>query len=361
MKYSLYTFAAIFVVNFGFLNSPVLSKDKVTIVTTTTVDVRKLSKTIPLSASTEAFRETELSSKVAGIVKEVYVTEGQYLNKGDAILLLDDEIARLDIASARARLEETKIKHKDALRLKKEYQSLAAKKAISPTQLSSSIANVEITNAAIAREKTLLNREQAILNRHQLTSPFSGKVIKQNIEVGQWVKVDDSVIKLASFDKVKLRAFVPQRYYQEINLNAKARIVFDAFQSFTHYAAPKTLIAYANQQSRSFPLILELNNQEKKIAPGMSAKVYLELLGPEVNMPVIPRDAVIVKADNQRIVWKVITQKNKTIVSPVNISIGRQIDEWVEVSGNSLSAGDKIVLLGNERLRPGQEVQLSEE
>jgi len=71
----------------------------------------------------------------------------------------------------------------------------------------------------------------------------------------------------------------------------------------------------------------------------------------------VPRDAVVLRADSSRIVWKVNQVDGNYRVEAVKLLVGRSKNGLVEVLEGELSAGDRIVLLGNENLRPGQAVQ----
>ena len=184
-------------------------------------------------------------------------------------------------------------------------------------------------------------------------------VAKKYVEVGQWVKDESPVINLVALDRIRIRAFLPQRYFNKIDLNSKARIVFDALKPASYSGKPTALVALGNERTRSFPLLIELDNSQYQIAPGMSAKAYIELDGTEKQVPMVHKDAILLKADGSRIVWKVIESEGKLTVREVKLKLGRHGGEWIEVLKSPLKPGDNIVLLGNENLRSGQVVKLS--
>jgi multidrug efflux pump subunit AcrA (membrane-fusion protein) len=85
----------------------------------------------------------------------------------------------------------------------------------------------------------------------------------------------------------------------------------------------------------------------------MSAHVVLSL-GGENSRPVlqVPADAIVRRPDGSAVVW-VVRDGN---TQPIAVSVGRRNEESVEISAEGLDRGELVVTLGNESLRPGQEV-----
>jgi RND family efflux transporter MFP subunit len=331
--------------------------DKPSAVTTVEVVSQPLQEEIPLAGTAEALRESLLSSRVAGVVNEVHVSEGDWVAAGQLILSLDPAIAELEIAAARARVEEAIARQKDAQRRKAEYQSLINRNAVASTSLASAVADEQAARAAVSRQRAELRRFEELLSRHALQAPFAGIVAEEHVEAGQWVKVDSLVVKLVALDRVRVRAALPQRYFRRIDKEAEARVVFDALPHEVFSGKAMTLVGVGNQATRSFPLLIELDNAQYRIAPGMSARIFIELSGDKAKALLVPRDAVLLRADGSRIVWKVNQVEGKYQVQAVKLLVGRSMNGLVEVLDGELRAGDRIVLLGNENLRPGQAVQ----
>jgi len=333
------------------------SPDKPSPVTVIEVVADTLREEIPLAGTVEALRESTLSSRVAGVVQKVHVSEGDWVEAGQNILSLDPAIAALEVASARARVDEAIARHKDAVRRKAEYQALIARNAVASTSLASAVSDEQAALAAVSRQRADLKRFEELLSRHTLVAPFPGIVAEKHVEAGQWVKVDSPVVKLVALDRVRIRAALPQRHYRRIDTARPVRVVFDALPGEVFSGRPSALVGVGRQATRSFPLLIELDNEQHRIAPGMSARIFVELSGTQTPTLLLPRDAIVLRADGSRIVWKLNGSDGEHKVAPVPVLAGRSRDGLVEVLDSSLAAGDRIVLLGNENLRPGQTVQ----
>jgi len=343
----------------GLSNSLAAPPEKPNLITVTKVVAQNLREEVPLAGTAEPVQESDVSSRVAGVVIEVFVDEGDWVEAGQKILSLDPDIAELAVASATAKLNEAIARHKDALRQKKEYQSLIKNKAVAATSLASAVADEEAARATIALQQAELMRNKELLSRHVLTAPFAGVVVNKLVEAGQWVKAENSAIKLVALDRIRIRASLPQRYFNSVDTTAVVRVVFDSLPEKTFSGRTTALVAVGKQSTRSFPLLITLENTQHAIAAGMSARVYVELKSSQANALMIPRDAVVLKANGSRVVWQVIETEGKLKVKPVGLVTGRPQGELVEVLESTLNAGDRVVLLGNENLRPDQIVKLS--
>ena len=105
--------------------------------------------------------------------------------------------------------------------------------------------------------------------------------------------------------------------------------------------------------ARTFPVRVILPNADFKIRAGMEAKATFNL-GTTKDALLVPKDA-IVTAGSSRLVYVVAS----TVAQPVNIDVVGYHDGNVAVEG-LLEPGDSVVIRGNERLRPGQPVEVIE-
>jgi RND family efflux transporter MFP subunit len=293
-------------------------------------------------------------------VTELFVDEGSIVTLGDPVLALDAQLAEHDVQTHQAKLREAATRHKDAKRLRDELLELKRTQHASETNIQSAIAQVEITAAVLSGERTALARAQELADRHRLTAPFAGMVVAKHVEVGEWLQRDQAAVELIALDKLRIRAVVPQRDYPRVADAARVLVRFDALPQQNFEGRVLARIASGDERSRTFPLLIDLPNPEGMLAPGMSARVEVELLGDRSEALTVPRDALIFKSDGNREVWRVITEAGVSKSNPVRVDIGRANGDWVEVIGGDLAAGDRIVMLGNERLRPGQVVQPSD-
>lgn len=130
----------------------------------------------------------------------------------------------------------------------------------------------------------------------------------------------------------------------------------DALPGETFAGTVTALVSVGSAQTRSFPVLIDMDNRQRRLAPGMSARVFVALQARQSDVLVVPRDALVLRADGSRIVWRVREEDGQYRAYASNVLIGRALGDQVELLDSDLSPGDRIVLLGNENLRPGQAV-----
>ncbi len=330
-------------------------------VTLATVTREPLREQVRLSGTSIPWRRVLLSPRVEGLVSKVLVDEGSWVKPGAPILELDDRLAEISVEAAAARVRESEARHQDAIRIRDELMKLKKGRHASETSIESAVAEVEITAAALNRERSELARAEELRERHSVAAPFAGMVVGKQVEVGQWVKRDDAVVELVAMDNLRVRAPLPQRYFPRVADDASAWVLFDALPGQELQGKVFARVALGNEASRSFPLLIDIPNPDHLLAPGMSARVRVELDGADTQALVVPRDAVVAKSDGSRQVWRVRDQDGALKAFPVQVQIGRALGERLELLEGDLTEGDPVVLLGNENLRPGQAVRPTEQ
>jgi RND family efflux transporter MFP subunit len=309
-----------------------------------------------LTGTSMALRRASLSPRVEGLVTELAVDEGSLVAPGDPILILDARLAELDREAAEARVAEAEARHRDAIRVRDELLRLKQGRHASKTDIESAVAVVEIADAALSSVRAQLARVQELLARHRLAAPFAGMVVAKRVEIGEWVQRDEAAVELVELDRIRVRATLPQRDYARITAGNRARLRFDALPGRVFEGEVVARIAAGDERTRSFPVLIDLPNPDRLLAPGMSARVSVELGDGTVEALMVPRDAVVARSDGSRRVWRVELDDGIARAQPVRVEIGRAHGDRLELLTDALDAGDQVVLLGNEGLKPGQAV-----
>jgi RND family efflux transporter MFP subunit len=309
-----------------------------------------------LSGTTMARRRAALSPKVDGLVTERFVDEGSLVERGDPILALDERLEAHAVAAAAARVQEAEASHDDAIRIRDELLRLKEGRHASETDIRSAIARVDMTAAALAAERAALAQAEEVRRRHRLTAPFAGMIVSRNLEVGEWAKRDEAAVELVALDVLRIRATLPQAEYARVSPGAAAAVRFDALPERIFEGEVFARVASGDPRSRTFPVLIDLPNPDRLLAPGMSARVRVALAGGEAEVLTVPRDAIVAKADGTREVWRVQEEDGILKAYPVQVETGRAGGDRLEILSGDLAAGDRLVMLGNERLQPGQSV-----
>jgi membrane fusion protein, multidrug efflux system len=329
-------------------------------VTVAVVEKRAIDQEIPLSGSVLARRRSELSSEIDALVAEVPVEEGDAVKRGDVLIRLDATLAEFEALTAAAALEEARSRYKEALRQRDEAARLINKKYVAETDYKAKISEAHTALAVLNRLQADYRRRAELVKRHVIRAPFAGVVSKKEVEVGEWAEAGSLLLELVEIDRLRIDVPVPQRYFARIRRDSPVRLRFDAFPERWFDATVTFKIPVGHAAARTFPVRIEIDNSDRLVAPGMSARVVFLL---QSNEPVdaalmLPRDAIVRLPDGTGRVWRVESDNGMTRVGPVAIVTGRSFGALVEMKSGALTQGDRIVVRGNESLKSGQRVRI---
>ncbi len=314
---------------------------------------------VPLTGTAIARRVAALSPRVDGLVEVLHVDDGDFVRRGDVLMELDGDLAQIDVQRAAAALQEARARLADARRRRDETAELVRNRHVPRSEHAARIAEVEIESAALNRLEAEYRRQAELLDRHVVRAPFDGVVAAKHSEVGEWVDRGATVIELAEITVLRIEVPVPERYFAHVESGTPVLVRFDALPQAPVQARVSTRIAVGSAAARTFRVRIDVDNADRRLAPGMSARVVFRIgAGDGTRTLVVPRDAVVSKPDGTRVVWVVGDDDGVNVARPVEIRTGRNLGDEIEVIAGDLDPGDAVVVRGNEKLEPAQRLRI---
>ena len=225
---------------------------------------------------------------------------------------------------------------------------------------------------AVATQEAEIRRLQDVKTKYTIRAPFDGYVVSRMANVGQWVSRGEDVFQVVQLDPIEVAFKVPQSSVQRLQEafdSAKtsdetlpARIWIESIGQLIIGEVHK-IVPSADLRSRSFPVKIRLKNPTTPtghlIKAGMLANVSLSI-GKVKESLFVEKDALVLGGDQIRVFVATANAEGElSTVRRVNVDVGAAIKNWIEVRGG-LAKDDFVVVEGNERLRPGQEVLVTE-
>ncbi|MCG8324743.1 MAG: hypothetical protein MI673_04435 [Thiotrichales bacterium] len=140
------------------------------------------------------------------------------------------------------------------------------------------------------------------------------------------------------------------------------RIVFDALPDRNFEASITATVPLGIENARTFPVKIDIGNDQGILAPGMSARIHLQLNSDATTRTLlVPRDAIIRHSGGTETVWVMREQNGQLRAAPISVRSGRSSRGMVEIVAGDLKMGDRVIVRGNEILQPGQLVYISRE
>ncbi len=231
--------------------------------------------------------------------------------------------------------------------------------------------------AQLAQARLKVEAQEAEVRRLQeqkaeftIRAPFVGFVTQKNTELGQWVKRGDEVMEIIQLDPIDLVVTVPQEYIQDLQIALdrarEAQQPFTAKIDVESSTAELTgevvqIVPQANLLSRSFPVKIRIKNpstgEGHLLKSGMlaTARMYI---GATEEMLMVEKDALVLGGPQVSVyAVRPDPETQQTVAVPCPVQTGRTIGNKIQIFGD-VKEGDQIVIEGNERLRPNQEVMI---
>ena len=162
------------------------------------------------SGIAEAGTVSNLSFKVAGLVKERPVEVGQAVKKGELIALLDDTDYRLKLKQAQASYTRARAQERSMEVSYQRMRKLYENRSISAQELDTSRATAETSKAQAAAEAQAVNMAQTQLSYTRLTAPADGEIASTRVDINENVDAGQVVAVLNSGELPKVSFDVPR-------------------------------------------------------------------------------------------------------------------------------------------------------
>jgi RND family efflux transporter MFP subunit len=190
------------------------------------------------------------------------------------------------------------------------------------------------------------------IRKGKIISPYTGVVIERFVEKGERIEKGKGILKIGQVDPLRIDILVPEEIISQVKRDDQVRIKFDALKDNEEvYGKVSTIIPFSDTSSRTYKVRIHLYNRERRFKVGMMARVSL-FYGENEDVLMAPQDGPTLSGENKSI----IIVKDQT-AHMVPVQTGRRFEGWIEVQGD-ISEGDLVVIRGNERLQPGQPVEV---
>ncbi|HRP56719.1 efflux RND transporter periplasmic adaptor subunit [Agriterribacter sp.] len=275
-----------------------------------------------------------------GLVKAIYIKQGDYVKKGQLLLKLDDAMAQKQIDQLNTQLAY-------ASDILKRQQNLWEESIGTEVQLLSAKNNVESIEKQIATAK-----EQSSFS--SVYAEMSGVAETVNIKVGEFFQGGPQ-IRIVNTNDLKIVAQVPENYLDRVGVGSKVLVNFPDLGNKTFATKVSVAGKLIDPNSRSFYIEAKMP-VEKSLRPNQIALVRIQDYTAKdvITIPV----NTLQNDDKGKFVMVAVKESNKWIAHKKPVEIGQLYGDKVEVK-SGLKAGEQIVTDGFQGLYEGQPLTTS--
>lgn len=286
--------------------------------------------------SARAATSADLYPETAGRVVAVRFTAGDYVQRGQPLLVLDSRQQRLAVELAQVQVQE-------ASQLLARYRRIEDTGAISDSQ-------IEAGETALASARVELQQAQEALADRTVRAPFSGHIGLTEIDIGDRVGPDTLIAQLDQRGTLFVDFPAPEAAFSRLSPGTVVEV--------TPFSAPDRTVearivavdsAIATEQ-RTFTVRTAISNSDDSLRPGMSFRV--RFAGSGVVRPAVPEEAIVWGGEGSYL-WQVVDSAAQRV--PLTIASRRDGMALVDAP---IDEDDLVIVEGVQKVREGQSVEL---
>ncbi len=302
---------------------------------------QEFSHFIKVSGKVIAEEEAFISPEMNGQIDEIYVDEGQNVQKGQLLISLNTDVTEKNIKEVKTNLELlTKLYEKQKelwdQNIGTEVQFLQAK------------SNKESAEARLA---TL--EEQVEMAR--IRAPFSGIVEDIMVKEGEMAMPGSRMLHLVNLYDLSIESDISENYLNDIREGERVEVKFPTFPEMEKMLPIKRVGSVIDNMSRTFQIELELKNQDGRIKPNQLAELRVNDFSDEDAL-VVP--SIMVKQDvSGHYVYHVKESEEGPVAEKVYVIPGRSSEDQTMIE-EGLEAGMRIIVEGFNLVKDGTRVNV---
>ena len=318
-------------------------QQKVPLITTFLTKEEVFDHFVELQGNVTTKQNVVINAEFGGVLKQVYVKEGQKVSPGQILAKIDDgglsqQLAQLKIQTE---LAKTTFERQERLwnqKIGSEIQFLQAKATYE--------AQLEVTNQL---------KQQ--LAKTVVRAPFSGTIDDIITDQGTVVAPGQSALfRIVNLKKMYIETDVPESYISSINVGKSVEVDFPVLGQSINTKV-RQVGDFINPANRTFKIQVPIPNENKAIKPNLTAKLKINDYTNE-NAILIPQSIISENAEGKQYIYA-ITDKNDSLAKAkrVIIETGKTQGDFIEVT-SGLENGSEIIKEGARSVKDGQDVKI---
>lgn len=292
--------------------------------------------------------DSRISAQITGQVTWV-AAEGTLVSAGDVLAEIDDRNHRLavDLNQSQILRLEARV---DFLEADLARQKELAETEFAPTSLvEEAESTLAMTRQELAQARIALEQSKIDLDRTKVRAPFPGRIVERLAQAGEYSVPGRQIVRLVDTENLEVRGQAPVNLAGVLRdgLAVSLRKEGDVFDS-----SIRALVPVGDTVSRTMEIRVKVPDAAGYVV-GTALQIGVPSSAP-AEVVAVPRDALVLRSEGTY-VFRI---KEDNTAERLLVRIGAASGARVAVLGG-IESGDKVVIRGGERLRPGQSVQFN--
>ena len=246
-------------------------------VTATKVTATDWQPALAAVGSVVAVRGVDVTTEIAGLVREIHFKSGQDVKKGEILVELnaDSDKAQLQSLDAAADLAASVLK-----RDKAQFDAQAIAQA-----------QVDADAADLKGKRALAAQQQANIDKKTIRAPFSGRLGITTVNPGQYLNPGDKIVTLQTIDPIYVDFNLPQKQIGALQVGQVVNVTSDGFAGISFPGKLTAISPKVDTTTRNIVVEATFANPKRQLLPGMFANASVES-GDKKHYLTLPQTAI---------------------------------------------------------------------
>lgn len=322
------------------------------------------------TASINPYSQVNLDFKVDGYVIEILqvegadgrmrdIQEGDFVTEGLPLAQVDPTDYLAKVVEAKARVAEAKARQLNDTEAYNRAVTLYSQQSMTAPEYDRAVKNYKVSNAqVIASEANLVEADQN-LSYCTLRPPSNGVLLQRKIEVGTLVRPGSEGFVLADVSAVKVLFSVPDIVLGDVSMGEPMEVTTRSIKDTIFVGRITEIAPAANTRSRVFNVEITIQNPENLLKPGMIASLNVAKTDSEIPIFAVPLGSIVRSTNSQDgyAVFTIEEKEGKTFSNRRDVKLGNIYGNRVAVI-EGLNLGERVITMGAQNIRSGQEVSI---
>jgi membrane fusion protein (multidrug efflux system) len=333
---------------------------------TVTLEAQTVGLVEEMPGRTIAFRQADIRPQVDGIIKERNFTEGGFVEAGQQLYMIDQDVYLAKVDAAQAELARQNATYEQAVKTRKRYDPLIKSQAVSQQTYDDAVAAEAQGRASVAAARAELEQARIDLAYTTVTAPISGRIGSSDYTEGALVTANQSakLTTITQLDPIYVdvtqaggrllkikQAIANGRIKGVENGQVEVSLIIDSTGAeYPHKGTLQFSDVTVNETTGTIRLRVVFPNPDGTLLPGMFVRGQVRQ-GHLEGAFLVPQKAVMRRPDGSAYVY--VVADGKVVSKDVTIEQS-QGQNWLVSAG--VEDGDQLIVDGLQRVGPGAPV-----
>ena len=299
---------------------------------------------LELQGSVATKQNLILYPEFSGLLKKIFVNEGQNVAKGQLLATIDDggmsqQVAQMEVQLSLAKTTFERQKRLWEQKIGSEIEFLQAK-------------------ATYDGQENAVNQMKSQLAKTSIRAPFSGVIDDIITEQGTVIGAGASqIFRLVNLENMYIEAEVPESYLGNITPGKTVEVFFPILNEYLNTKVDQ-VSNYINPSNRTFKITILIPNKDKHIKPNLTAKIKINDYTSEQAI-LIPQSIISENSLGEQYIFlaQKINSNNEAKAKKIILKTGKTQGDFVEIL-EGISSNDIVVNEGARNVKDGQNVKI---